>query len=461
MAIIALISASTILAGDLADSRAEDWPTYAHDNARGASTSDILSFPLTQNWTFRSKVPPRPAWDEPATWDGYNKVYDLKNRQDFDKAFHVVSVGNSVFFGSSADDKVYSLDAKTGELKWQFYTEAPIRLAPSVSNNRIFIGSDDGYVYCLNANSGELIWRYRPGPSPRRIAGNGRLVSPWAIRTGIVVADGVAYCCAGVFPWEGVYLCALDAEDGHKIWETVMKDFPAQGYMLASAQRLYITTGRDRPLVFDRATGKRLFQVTGGGGGTYALLTGDTFIYGPGKTGQMALYAKGSPDQLASFAGNHMILRGPMSYLHTDAELSALDRVKYLRLLAERGKILTTKNQLSKKLKKATSQQKDSIKLKIGELSQQIDAYSLKMQACILWKTPCDCPLSLITTKTAAITGGGDHVRAFNLEDGANIWEAAVQGQAYGLAVANGQLFVSTDKGNIHCFATPSKTASQ
>ena len=254
-------------------------------------------------------------------WDGWSKVHNLTNRQVFDKAFHVAVVDGAVFFGSSVDDKVYCLDAGTGASRWEFFTEGPVRLAPTVVEGRVYVGSDDGYVYCLDAATGNLIWKHAPGGDQRRIPGNERMISPWAIRTGVVVHDGRLYCGAGVIPSETVYLCALRADNGDEIWKTSMNDLPAQGYLLASSSRLYVVTGRDRPLVFDASTGKRLRQISGGTGGTYALLVGDNLLYGPNKTGDVNLVNAESQDVLASFAGQHMIVAQPFSYLYGERHL--------------------------------------------------------------------------------------------------------------------------------------------
>ena len=80
---------------------------------------------------YRSKHEPRPAWRGEAKRDGYNKVYDMKSRQVFDYAFHTVIVDGRLYFGSSADDKVYCLDAATGKQQCVFYRGAD-RLAPTV-----------------------------------------------------------------------------------------------------------------------------------------------------------------------------------------------------------------------------------------------------------------------------------------------------------------------------------------
>jgi len=432
--------------------RADDWPTYNHDPARSAVSAEELPASLAESWVFRSHYPPRPAWDEPATWDGWNKVYRLKNRQTFDKAFHVAVVDDAVYFASSSDDKVYCLDAGDGSLRWQFFTEGPVRLAPTVSEGRVYIGSDDGSVYCLDAKTGALIWKQFLGPRDRRVPGNGRLASLWAVRTGVVLFDGVAYCCGGVFPSERVYVCALDATTGENLWKTPLDDYPAQGYLLASSTRLYVTTGRNRPLVFDRLSGKRLFQVAGGVGGTYALLSGDMFLYGPSKTGQMSAFKDGGKDNIASFDGNHMIVTPAMSYLHTDTGLTALDRTRYLQLVEQKGTLTKQKRALAKKIKKAKSLAAKKLSASLRQVNDDLKACTQEMKDCFPWKVACDCPLSLVLAGKTLYAGGAEKVTAYDTASGRAIWSGAISGNAYGLAVADGRLYVSTDLGTIHCF---------
>ena len=46
------------------------------------------------------------------------------------------------------------------------------------------------------------------------------------------------------------------------------------------------------------------------------MLTGDTLLFGPGKTGEVNMVGENHEDVLASFAGNHMIVANPLSFLH-------------------------------------------------------------------------------------------------------------------------------------------------
>ena len=46
--------------------------------------------------------------------------------RNYDEAYHVIAVGNAVYFGSSADDTLYCLAAATGEVRWTYTTGGPI-----------------------------------------------------------------------------------------------------------------------------------------------------------------------------------------------------------------------------------------------------------------------------------------------------------------------------------------------
>ncbi len=435
-----------------------EWATYRGDNARSGVSASTLSLPLSSGWTFQSKQPPQPAWKGEAKWDGWNKVYDLKSRQTFDYAFQVVLAEGRAYFGSSADDKVYCLDAATGREQWHLFTDGPVRFAPTIHDGRAYVGSDDGRVYCLDAASGEVIWKQLLGPQDYRIAGNGRVISAWPCRAGVVIQDGVGYAVAGMFPSEGVHICAFDLATGEVKWRTVQTDLPAQGYLLASQTRLYVPTGRNNPVILDIANGKRL-RVVQGQGGTYALLSGNALIFGPGKVGQLGVVEGEVSDQLAQFSGNHMIVSQGRSYLHSDFELSALDRDRYMGLARERKAAMTRQSALSDRLKKlrdakqGNSDDAKQLRRQVLVLGREIDALSDQMRQCELWKVSCEFPLDLIQGGDLLIAGGEGRVGAFHKDDGRLLWESAVNGRVFGLTAGGGRLFVSTDEGTIHCFA--------
>jgi outer membrane protein assembly factor BamB len=57
---------------------------------------------------------------------------------------------NGVYFGS-VDGNIYSVDARTGALRWRFRTSGPVTSSPVVADGVIYIGSTDHRVYALAA----------------------------------------------------------------------------------------------------------------------------------------------------------------------------------------------------------------------------------------------------------------------------------------------------------------------
>ena len=440
------------LFGLIALGQAADWPTYQHDYARTGVARESLLAPFTDGWVHRSRHAPRPAWRGEAKWDGWNKVYDMKSRQIFDYAYHPVIADGLLYYGSSADDKIYCLDAATGEQRWTFFTEGPVRLAPTIAEGRVFVGSDDGHAYCLDAKSGKLIWKTQLGPRDYRIPGNSRIISRWPLRTGIVVIGDLAYCAAGMFPSEGVLITAIEADTGKIKWQQKQTDLPAQGYMLASHTRLYVPAGRNNPVVLNRADGKRI-RVVSGQGGTYALLTGDNLVFGPGKTGTLGFVESNQSDQLATFKGNHMIVTPSRSFLQSDTDLSALDRSRYLDLARKRRPLKSRLGKLQDELKKVKAGERQRQILKeAGKLGKQLDEVQSAMQECFAWRVPSSQPLSMVLAGQTLITGGHNEVAAYSAKDGSQLWRARADGEVFGLAVADGRLYTSTSKGVIHCY---------
>jgi len=244
---------------------AEDWPAYRADAARSGQSANKLKFPVVPVWRYEPAQAPRPAWPDPGK---------ETHRIDFDYGHHPVIAGGLVIFGSTADDTVRALDAATGEIKWIFTTDGPVRFAPHVENGLVYVASDDGFLYCLHLVSGTLKWRFRGGLRDDRVIGNDRMISRWPLRAGVLVDEDVAYVVAGMWPSEGIFLYALKADTGEIIWcnDTSGSQFMAQphrgayaltgltpqGYLAASEKVLLVPTGRGLPAQFDRRTGKRL-----------------------------------------------------------------------------------------------------------------------------------------------------------------------------------------------------------
>ncbi len=248
----------------LSPGRAADWPTWRGDAGRSGSTREELPKELHFQWALRLPAL-QPAWpDEP--------------RMRFDAAYQPVVAGASLFVGSSHDDSVRAFDLADGSQKWCVYANGPVRFAPLAWRGRLFVVSDDGYLYCLDAATGELRWKRRGGPSGRMVLGNERLISMWPARGAPVLAPEpsapsghAVHFAAGIWPFMGVFLYALDADSGEVLWcndgagatYTVQPhNSPAfagvapQGYLAVAGDKLLVPNGRAVAAGFDRATGR-------------------------------------------------------------------------------------------------------------------------------------------------------------------------------------------------------------
>ena len=223
---------------------ADSWPTYMHDNDRSGQSTEELKLPLHVQWTYQATKPPEPAWPKPAKQNFWANKFNLRARVIYDRAFHVVAADGAILFGTSSSDQVVCLDSKTGKTRWSFFTEGPVRLAPTISGKRVLFGSDDGHIYCLKIDDGTLLWRQLVGPRERRIPGNERIISPWPIRTGVLVTKKIAYVAAGIFPAQGVYQAAFSIESGKRLAIGPLA-VSAQGYLSQRNGRLFIKTGRN------------------------------------------------------------------------------------------------------------------------------------------------------------------------------------------------------------------------
>ncbi len=432
---------------------AEDWPSYLHDNTRSGITSESLPLPMQEVWRYQAAHPPAPAWPAPAENDYWHNLRKLRSLVTYDRVYQVVVAEGAVFFGTSSDGKVYALDANTGEPRWSFFTGGPIRLAPVVAAGKVYVGADDGTVYCLDAQNGRLLWKFAAQEKQSYLPGNGRMISRWPIRAGLVVEAGTLYFGAGLFPKEGTYLFALDAETGDVTWKQSVRRSP-QGYMLASSQRLYVPTGRTSPAVFSRTDGTFQGEFSSGGG-AYALLTQDVLITGPGRD-EKAISASDikTKETIALFGGLRMVIQGKTAYMQSETQLSAFDRGRYLLLSREKNNLDKQRVEIEKRGKKLSNRTAEFKRLatELRQLKRRQGEIRKEQAACELWTVKLACPFSLVLAGETLFAGGENQVVALDCKDGKPLWHEAVDGKAYGLSIADGMLYVSTDKGVIHGF---------
>jgi len=451
-----------VVAAVPASSQAGDWPTYRSDNARSGVTAETVKLPLTQCWVFQPRHAPQAAWSEPnprpvGGWYGQTEL----RRVHFDDAFHVTVSAGAVYFGSSADGKVVSLDAATGRERWSTLTGGPVRLAPTIWRDKVYFGSDDGFVYCLRAGDGGEQWKFRAAPQGRKVLGSGKMVSLWPVRTGVLVDDGTAYFGAGIFPAEGVAMYAVNAEDGKLTWcndacgDAPQSRLSPQGYLLASKDRLFAPLGRVSPAAFDRQDGRLLYEayVEHIIGGTHATLADNQVFTG---TEQMIGFDQENFRVRSSWFWGHQLIVTPNAfYTATGRELFAVNREVYAAAslrrkgLLDRQRDLNTQVQRAKRGPEAALQ---ALQKQLDDVNSQLKETDSRIASGQMWRVRCDCSETLVMAGNVLLAGGDRKVLAFDAASGEVLWTAEIDGKARGLAIADGRLFVSSDSGAIYCF---------
>ena len=266
---------------------AGDWPQFRYDAQRSAASPEQLPAQLVLHWQ-RRLPKPRPA-------------FPLENRLLFDASYEPVVLGNTMFVPSMVTDSIIALNTATGSVRWRFVTDGPVRFAPVARQGKVYTVSDDGHLYCLAADSGRLLWKFRglpAGRADRKLLGNGRLISLWPARGGPVLVGGTVYFAAGLWPDDGVFLYALNADSGRVVWKNDTSNhitqanmdhgvrqyagLTPQGYLAVLGNRLVVPCGAQLPAFLNLKTGV-LDSYTMGWGGRVGLPKGSWFVAAVGK----------------------------------------------------------------------------------------------------------------------------------------------------------------------------------
>ncbi len=391
-------------------------------------TDDNFSPDQLQLHWVRELLPQQPAWpDQP--------LFQI------DAAAQPVVHGQTVYLASARTDSVAAYDADTGNELWSFTSNGPIRFAPAVWRDRLYFGSDDGYLYCLESDTGRLVWKVRGGPSDRLILGNSRLISTWPVRGAPAVVDepassdreGTVYFAAGIWPFMGVFLHALDARSGQVVWTndgegSVYRKQPhvtdafagiaPQGPLVVSGDRLLVPGGRSIPACYDRHSGQlvhyRLAENSKKGGGPSVAVQDRLFINGPGvfevETGRYV-----------GAGGTNTVGRAGLFYAWTGSECRTLAAKEEA---AQTGRASFT-------------------------LTPLVRTTGPKIEA-------------LLLAGNYLLAGEEGLVLAYNLPmpqgQAVPAWRSAIEGRPVHLAVGGDRLLVATREGRLYCFGEGQRT---
>ncbi len=448
--------------------RGEDWPQFRYDVGRTAASPGQLPAQLQLSWT-RTLPAPRPAFP-----------HEL--RLAYDASYEPVVLGQTMFVPSMVTDSVTALDTVTGDERWRFFAEGPVRFAPVAAEGKVYFVSDDGYLYCLDAADGALCWRFRglpAGQQDRRVIGHGRFISLYPARGGPVLADGVVYFAAGLWPTEGVFVHAVDAQSGQTIWSnTEGNHIPAsnwdhgvgqvagltpQGYLAVIGDRLIVPCGAQLPAFFDRQTGQ-LQKYTMGWGGRLGLPKGCWFVAGTGKYlshgGDLYDITRPNEERLAKTKPGEsdyksLLYPGGWTRLETErANQRELDRfsqpVLTPEVLYESDLSITARELTDYTLQRLTAENTPQHRAN-DEVPDNFMAVFNQ-----LWELPSKLQLH-VKAGSRLYAGGPGVVQAVELagKEPKVVWQAEIEGTPSRMLAADERLFVVTTSGSILAFAAP------
>ncbi len=285
----------------------DDWPMWRHDAGRTGATGMELPDAMCLQW---KREFPKPA-----------PAFPNDSRLCFDRSYEPVAAEHRIFVPSMISDSVAAFDAETGAEQWRFFADGPVRYAPLFWRKKVYFVSDDGCLYCVDVADGRLLWKFSPLEPERsgcKLLGDERFISRWPARGGPVLSGETVFFAVGIWPNEGVAVCAVNADSGKQLWVnrdcSFVKDglfdhggrwdggLVPQGYLSVVGQKLVVPGGRSLPGFFDCATG-RMEPYTSGWGGRVGLAKGNWYASGISnflfQSGDLYRLANGVPEAAA------------------------------------------------------------------------------------------------------------------------------------------------------------------
>jgi outer membrane protein assembly factor BamB len=444
-----------------------DWPTWRGNAARTGFCAAALPDPMQLRWVRKGRTP-APAW--PVS----------QHKIQFDVSFEPVVAGRRLFVPSMVADSVTAYDTDTGRELWRFYADGPVRMAPLAWRENLYVVSDDGFLYCLDAASGAAKWMRRCGPDERMVLGNDRLVSAWPVRGAPVLwedpASGKAtlYVGAGIWPFMGIFLHALDAETGEIVWTNsgsgsiyVLQQHtsPAfagvapQGYLAATEQHLLVAGGRTVPAVYDRKTGEFLYfhvssRAFGNSAGGYDVsVVGDHFV------NNGCIYRLSDGEPLVNLADSKLypgILTTPvLGEVQADQELRVKPGLLAARVID--NSLIAVTDAGVNVYPPTPNRVEEMVKDRQGKERARISFVLPRPRT-----VPADWALKKVFFQAGQRLYGcgyGGLIGSVDLSESGGAgapWTANVDGDVWTMIPGDGKLFAVTEQGAIYCFGEPS-----
>ncbi len=413
----------------LAATASADWPMWRHDGARTANTPEALPNDLTLHWALHLPAP-RPAW--PAE----------QGKIRFDASYEPIVAAGRLIVPSMVQDCVTAYATTDGRRLWRFYADGPVRFAPVAHGHHILFASDDGYLYCLAADTGKLEWKFRGGPADRWLLGNDRLISMWPARGAPVTHEDTVYFAAGVWPFMGVFVHAVDIASGKPIWTNSgtgstytmqQHNSPAfagvapQGYLAVNNDMVLVSGGMTVPAAFDRTTGRLLY-------------------YRPGDR------------QLGKDIGGYEVIIGPGWFVNRGALLQLSDGAPRIRTVIN---VLDTDSAIGiagEHLAGFATQVKQATKATTDARGKQKQTVSFNINQ--QWRARLPEGVTQLHLQAGNdLLVSDDESRLLKLarpqsgdSDCRILWQGQIDGTVWRMLASDGKLFVVSQEGVIYCF---------
>jgi outer membrane protein assembly factor BamB len=441
---------------------AADWPQFRFGANRGAASPEVLPAKLHLQWT-REFAKPDPA-------------FPGEVRLRYDATYEPVVMGGTIFVPSMVTDTVTALDTASGKVRWRFFTGGPVRFAPVAMEGAVWFGSDDGHVYCVDAATGKLRWKFYGHPDGRKdrnLLGNRRLIPMWPVRGGVVLHEGVIYFAAGLWPEEGIFIHAVNAKTGRKVWTNRDTDKIAganldhgvqhvmglspQGYLAVVDGKLIAPCGTQLPAVFDLKTGK-LGEYTMGWGGRTGLPKGTWFVAGTGRylahSGDLYDMRRPNDEKFAKPRGNDFKSKlYPAGF--TRVQIDPTNQ-KYLgdfrRPVLTGDTMFYTDNGIVAEDITQVKLEPRKPKTK-AEPRRKNDQYPDKWRATFpqRWKFATHLRVRIKAGHHLYATTAGT-IAAIDIRTRKITWQAKLTGDPVSVIAANGRLYVTTREGKLYAF---------
>lgn len=254
--VTAVTTNTTSPTGDAAWPMADANPANTrHFNSTGPTS------PITTRWTF--------------SVDGANQLTQP------------VMDDGTVYFGAysfegKGSDKVYAVDAWTGETRWSFSTGDVGPNTPAVFRDTVYVTSHEGKMWALNAATGQVFWEFKPGKParPPTVANRTVYVSSgednrlyaldaltgkeeWAIRpergpSQVSVTNGRVYFTGGKHEHRSLY--SVNANDGSRRWKVPIGSGGRAGTPTVANSIVFVGTSGGSVFAVDAKTGDNLWH---------------------------------------------------------------------------------------------------------------------------------------------------------------------------------------------------------